>query len=115
VNDDERLQKMKADYERAKANTEERLRSAPRHPCPICNSPLVTNPRYPNAVCVPCHERAVDEHGRALRFSNIDITGGFRATVVENGELHESHICFIDGVRCWADEAYLGGIVVIPK
>jgi len=44
--------------------------------------------------------RAVDEAGGPVNLSN---------TTFENAQ-----ICFIDGVRCQADEAYFGGFVVRP-
>jgi hypothetical protein len=44
--------------------------------------------------------RAVDEAGNAIDFSKVTF---------EN-----SVACLIDGVRCRADEAYFGGIVVRP-
>jgi hypothetical protein len=70
--------------------------------------------RYPTAVCAACVERAVDEHGRALRFYNQSLSGGFQAVCADTGEERASHECWIDGIRCWADEAHLGGIVVYP-
>jgi hypothetical protein len=84
----------------------------PEHPCPICGQPVRTDPRYPEAICLACHARAVDANGRALIFSNLDMTGGFRATIAETGEEHPGHLCYIDGIECRADEAYMGGIVV---
>ena len=38
--------------------------------------------------------------------------GGFRAVVRETGEPHRSHICYIRSIRCYADEARFGGIVI---
>jgi hypothetical protein len=87
---------------------------AGRHPCPICGSSVSTNPRYPTAVCPACVERAVDEHGRPLRFYNRSLSGGFQAVYADSGEEHAGHECWIDGVRCWAGEAHLGEIVVYP-
>jgi hypothetical protein len=68
--------------------------------------------RYPRRVCASCVERACDEEGRRLRFSNTGLSGGFVARYADGGAERASHECFIDGVRCWADEAYFGGIVV---
>lgn len=70
------------------------------------------NPRYPRRVCRACVERACDEEGRLLRFYNTSLSGGFVARYADSGEDRESHVCFIDDVRCWADEAHMGGIVV---
>ena len=90
------------------------LPGAKYHPCPICGSPISTNPRYPTAVCPACVGRAVDEHGRPLRFCNKSMSGGFQAVYADSGEECAGHECWIDGVRCWAGEAHLGGIVVYP-
>jgi len=87
---------------------------AKHHPCPICGSPISTNPRYPTAVCPACVERAVDERGRPLRFYNRSLSGGFQAVYADTGEERAGHECWIDDVRCWAGEAHLGGIVVYP-
>jgi hypothetical protein len=70
------------------------------------------NIRHPRRVCTTCVERACDEEGRPLRFFNTGFSGGFVARLADGGMERESHECVIDGVRCWADEAYLGGIVV---
>ena len=89
------------------------------HRCPICATPVPTDARYPTAVCPACVGRAVDERGRPLRFYNRSLSGGFQAVYADTGdagigEERASHKCWIDGVRCWADEAHLGGVVVYP-
>jgi hypothetical protein len=73
---------------------------------------MSANPRYPRQVCGACVERVCDENGRPLRFYNTSLSGGFVARYVDGGIDRESHACFIDGIRCRADEAYMGGIVV---
>ena len=50
--------------------------------------------------------------GRLLKFSNVDISGGFRARYLDTGAEYASHECFIGGVKCHADEAHFGGIVI---
>jgi len=70
------------------------------------------NPRYPRAVCADCVRQACDAQGRLLDFYNESMSGGFAAVYRQTGERYESHECFIRGVRCYADEARLGGIVV---
>jgi hypothetical protein len=47
-------------------------------------------------------------------FSNVSLSGGFVARYADTGEARESHVCFIDGVKCWADEARFGGIIIRP-
>ena len=58
---------------------------------------------------------AVSETGRRLSFSNIDFSGGFEAVFTDTAEKHASHVCYVRGVRCWADEAHFGGIVIQPE
>lgn len=84
------------------------------HPCPICSTPVRHWARYPTAVCDACFEKACDGQGRKLGFYNVSVGGGFKAKVVETGEENENHICYIEGVKCWADEARFGGIVIQP-
>jgi len=80
--------------------------------CPLCGRRMDADVRHPQRVCSLCVRRACDEEGRQLRFFNTDLSGGFVVRSADGGADRESHECFIDGVRCWADEAYLGGIVV---
>jgi hypothetical protein len=70
------------------------------------------SPRYPRAVCSQCAAQARNEQGELLDFYNDDMGFGFHAVVRRTGEPHPSHICCIRGIPCYADEAYLGGIVV---
>ena len=84
------------------------------HPCPICGAPAHHMMRYPHAVCRTCHDNACDDGGRKLIFYNISMSGGFEAVVAETQEKYPSHICYVKGVKCWADEARFGGTVVEP-
>ena len=81
-------------------------------PCPICGEHAPANPRYPRQVCAECAGRAVDEHGRALTFYNQGLSGGFQAQYADTGEWRDGPICYVDGVRCRAEEGRFGGIVV---
>jgi len=54
----------------------------------------------------------VDEDGRALGFGNESFSGGFVAWYKDTNETRDSHICYINGIRCWADEAHMGGIAI---
>ncbi|MGZ8310430.1 MAG: hypothetical protein ACXWUP_10645 [Allosphingosinicella sp.] len=86
-----------------------------RQACPICAAELAENPRYPNHLCRACAGRATAADGRPLAFSNTSIGGGFTARFADSGEAYPGgHDCFVDGVRCRADEAYFGGIVIVP-
>ena len=80
--------------------------------CPICRVSGPPEPRYPRCICAECGHRATDEHGRGLQFTSESVSGGFIATYRDTGAVRESHICYVDGIRCWADEAHMGGIIV---
>ena len=88
--------------------------AGPSTPCPICGDPRPHSERYPDHLCADCVGRATDEVGRPLRFFNLSLSGGFGAQYADTGEFRDSHVCFVDGVRCQADEARFGGIVVQP-
>ena len=87
----------------------------PGQQCPICQYPVHPSSRYPQALCGLCLREAADEHGRPLNFFNVDMSGGFRAVYPDTGEERDSHVCYVRGVRCWADEARFGGIVIEPR
>ena len=80
--------------------------------CPVCGTELSYSDRYPNYVCGFCVDKATDENGRALKFFNTDMGGGFEAIYADTNQRRMSHICFIEGKKCYADEARMGGIVV---
>lgn len=61
-----------------------------------------------------CVSRAKSKGGRLLKFSNIDMTGGFIAQYADTGEPYLNHECYVDGVHCYADEGHFGGIVMQP-
>jgi hypothetical protein len=81
-------------------------------PCPICDCPMPITLRYPHSVCMQCMKKAESAEGRALLFTNASFSGGYEAYFADTGERYESHMCFIRGVRCHADEAHMGGIVI---
>lgn len=83
--------------------------------CFVCG--VTTGPRserHPELLCPACKNEAVDENGAALRFGNQAMSGGFTATVSASGAARDSHACWVRGIACWADEAYFGGIVIVP-
>jgi len=80
--------------------------------CPICSKPEEPSTRYPRHVCHECSSKATSLDGRALLFYNDHIWAGFGAKYADNGELYASHECYINGIKCYAEEAYLGGIVI---
>ena len=81
--------------------------------CPICSTSVETYSRYPRHVCRNCAARAKSKDGRLLAFFNESLSGGFAARYKETGEDYPAgHECYIDGIRCYADEARFGGIVI---
>lgn len=84
------------------------------HPCPICSTPVSHSPRYPLAVCQDCHNKACNTEGQKLSFFNQSMSGGFEAVITDTQENYPSHVCYIEGHKCWADEARFGGIVIQP-
>jgi predicted RNA-binding Zn-ribbon protein involved in translation (DUF1610 family) len=83
-----------------------------RQYCPICSAIVEASSRYPRFVCPDCASRASSGDGRLLEFTNTDPSGGFAARYADTGESYDEHECFIDGIRCRADEARFGGIVI---
>ena len=80
--------------------------------CPICSAVVPPNPRYLRYLCPSCTRKATSADGRLLEFSNVSLSGGFAARYADTGEEYTSHECFVGSVRCHADEARFGGIVI---
>ena len=82
--------------------------------CPICKSSVNPNPRYPKYVRGNCFNKASDINGRKLNFYNESLSGGYIAYYSDSNDAEEykSHECYIDKIKCWADEARFGGIVI---
>ena len=80
--------------------------------CPICSKPVEPSQRYPRHVCHDCAIKASSQDGRALEFYNESFSGGFIAKYADNRGEYLSHDCYIDGIKCYADEARFGGIVI---
>lgn len=87
----------------------------PTHNCPICRKRLKFIERYPRYVCGEFISRVTDKDGRSLSIYNVDFTGGDKAIYKDTEEEYDSHICYIYGIKCYADEARFGGIVVLVK
>lgn len=90
--------------------------------CPICGASVTPSVRYPAYLCQSCMERATAIDGRPIGFSNLcrnETTGeyymGYAARYKDDDATYDSHDCLVDGIPCRASEAYMGGIVVIPK
>ncbi|HVW96018.1 MAG TPA: hypothetical protein VHA56_08625 [Mucilaginibacter sp.] len=83
--------------------------------CPICNRYKAYSERYPDYVCRKCVELATDKDGKQVAFYNITIDGhGCQGKYVTGGKLYRGTTCFIKEIKCFADEAYFGGIVIRP-
>lgn len=82
--------------------------------CPICGAAVPFSEHYPNYVCDECFAKATDESGRSLSFSNVSLSGGFAALYRDTREERDSHVCFINGIECRAEEGHFGGIVIRP-
>jgi hypothetical protein len=83
--------------------------------CQICQKEHLVMLRYPNAVCMDCRQRyqlmtSSRENAVPIKFYNEDVWGGFYSMI--NGERGQIHECCLNGVRCYAQEARFGGIVI---
>ncbi|MEG5060454.1 hypothetical protein QUB60_13690 [Microcoleus sp. A2-C5] len=47
-----------------------------------------------------------------MKFYNVDMSGGFLARFADTKEEYPSHLCYIEGVKCWAEEGKFGGIAI---
>ncbi|HMI02486.1 MAG TPA: hypothetical protein VK541_08400 [Pedobacter sp.] len=83
--------------------------------CPACNRYVKYSERYPNYACAKCTAKAVDKNGETITFFNTTFDGhGCQGKLIATDTLTSSKICFIKGIKFRADEAYLGGIVLLP-
>lgn len=85
------------------------------HNCPVCDEQLENfNPRYPKAICEKCSENLKDEEGFNVSYFNSDISGGLLSVHDVNGSKVEKQeqTCYCNGIKCYAEEARMGGIVI---
>lgn len=83
--------------------------------CPTCNRYVTYNESYNDYVCKRCVALANDKTGFKIAFFNITIDGhGCQGKYVDDGKLYRGTSCFIKGIRCFAEEACFGGIVIRP-
>lgn len=83
--------------------------------CPTCNTYVKYNERYPNYVCNKCISLATDKSSNQIAFYNITNSGhGCQGQYLADGKLYRGIICYIKGIKCFAEEAYMGGIVIRP-
>ena len=88
--------------------------------CKICKiSDVPKLQRYPNLVCYECEKKAIDINGNIVKYSNIDSSGGFvsrhyvknvgdKVVIIEKCDPY----CWIDGIKCIAQESRFGSIVI---
>ncbi len=82
--------------------------------CPICANEVRTNLRYPKIVCHKCVTKATDDKGLLVEFFNEDFSGGCFGQYVGTEDDYKSKICYINGIKCQAQEGRFGGIVIQP-
>ena len=92
------------------------LRAPTPQLCPICGTEVSPFPRYPNYVCRHCikNHGMLSAEGEHVEFFNVDFSGGCYGVYKGTERRYESRICYVKGVKCFADEARFGGIVVQP-
>jgi predicted amidophosphoribosyltransferase len=80
--------------------------------CPLCSQPVEYWERYPGLLCEQCSKKTTDKHGKLVSFHNESISGGCLGVYQDNEEPYENEYCYVDGVKCIADEHRFGGIVI---
>jgi len=91
--------------------------------CANCSEPVSYYGRYPKYICQECASKdAYDTNGNILEFSNLGISGGFKATtknkdgkIIKENDTDQFCDCIIDGKLFFAQEARFGGIVIQLK
>ena len=76
--------------------------------CPVCNNVHETLARYPMAVCNQCMKlyKVYNSRVNSVCFGNI-------SNDLKTGEMfYDDHLCYVNNVKCFADEARFGGVVV---
>ena len=82
--------------------------------CQICKKFMEPSVRYHNAICITHYNECIDKNGNKVTFHNINAEGGFVAYHYVNNMIikDEDGECYIQGVKCMAEEVRLGGIVI---
>ncbi|PBJ15713.1 hypothetical protein [Flavobacterium sp. ACN6] len=91
--------------------------------CSNCFKPVNYNGRYPKYICQECASKdAYDADGNVLEFSNLGMSGGFKAItknkegeIIKENDTDQFCDCIIDGKLFFAQEARFGGIVIQLK
>lgn len=82
--------------------------------CPICNERMPFWERHPLRICGTCASTTKDTDGCSVTFRNLDWMGGFVSvhTIDRGIAMRHDHICYVNGIKCYADESRFGGIVI---
>lgn len=81
--------------------------------CPTCNAKVHFSSRYPNYICKDCEQKITDKNGTLVIFYNAYNMGmGCQGYYKNNQQKFEGNSCYVNGIECYAEEAYLGGIVI---
>jgi hypothetical protein len=80
--------------------------------CPICSVSVPPSPRYPRYVCRECVSRASSRDGRPVAFTNTRDAPRVGGRYRDRDQPYAGQECWIDGIRCWAEEAHFGGVVI---
>lgn len=82
------------------------------HSCPICQTQLPFIKSHPNFVCRACAAKVTDVTGRRLIISNKELHGGYLARYEDSGDSYDNQVCYIEGIKCTAQEVRMGGIAI---
>lgn len=88
--------------------------SLEKQSCPICKRYVKYSSRYPTYICQRCVPLATDKTGKEVVFYNTEFSGHRCAGKYrKNGKHYLYDRYYIKGIMCKANEAYLGGIIII--
>ena len=85
-----------------------------KYNCPICNEFNLTVTRYTKSICNNCLYKygTYTKNNKKIKFCNIDVWGGFRSKIEGERTYGKEHVCYINGVKCYAKESKFGGIII---
>lgn len=83
------------------------------HDCPICRAKVLHSERYPAQVCSKCSVRICDADGREISFMTWSFAGGLVGTYCDTGARYSETFCYIDGIKCRAEEDRFGRGIII--
>ena len=83
-----------------------------KYPCPICSTETLFSQRYPLAVCNYCAQKTATINNDPISYYNTSAFGGFEGINEKTQQKTTESLCYIDGHKCYAQEARFGGIVV---